>query len=796
MVRIIFMEPPAYMPVSLQDFDGLYSLDLGEETTIALTRIIDDYIDIGRIKQDTFKEFDIPVTNKNSLLLEQVGNPSALNENNNKTFKIQLLKDDFSYPVEGLQLQSATDLNYSIVLNGEINNWYRPLSNLYLNEIELGSETIDYVWINARHNDNYIYSDTSYPVFAPLVNYGQWFIECNLEGNPATSQVVFENWRFWYSPLAVLRQAFCQAGYKLIAPFLETEYFRRAWTYLLDPEFETANQGDVANRPFQIEATGPLSNIFEVIFFQYSSGASQRGVLLFTDVVSDPGTHTFFNVPSGMSTDRYYGSFYSGGIIGNFQFNATVRLKIPSGTLIPVAPNFVTLRVLIKKSYKFGVIDQDDFLSKATTLASQEFIFKTFFVGGINVDNLIDLNTSSIKVYKHELVFVQVELVANLVDGGGAEFTETVFYDESQVLPTATFKNNVEKQVIEEGDTLDFGLMMRKDLTAIDLFSGVAHLPNFKIETDSIAKEVRIYPEFKIDLYSFGLQEGFFKDNTDDPFEATPKIEAKSMRQTFKNVNLQREIYLKFQNSSDGFITRQFLEDELHSKRIDLGPNYADGTNVIENPLFEPLDTAEDPQLGLQFSGYKTVNWIPFMWESEPTEEDEYPSIGYRYTPRIAIAYPLATNNNFDPSLTGQDNLALSAFVYEDSPQTFYNLFGQIFPEGITIVRLGFPDSSPDLGIIYGNGVNPNIQDFYDLVYSRSINQAYFNLGLEFLVKIDLVDFSNLSFRRKWHVKYKSGNWGEIDFYARLSRVADYAIGEDLTTPVQLVPDNNNFENC
>lgn len=795
MVRIIFMNPPASMPSWMADSDGFYSLDLNEKSRIALTRVIDDYIEIGKIKQDTFRDFEAPVTKKNRLLLESIGNPSALNINNGKLFSIQILKGDFTYPSETLQVIGQNDTNFNIQLFGEINKWYRPLSNLYLNEIELGSATVDYTWINARHADNYIYADGLSPVFAPLVNYGEWFIKKNLSANNASSQVVFNNWRFWFSPFAVLEQAFCQIGWKLIAPFMETEWFRRSWMYLLDPSFETANQADIANRPLEVSRT--TDAIFTAIFFQYANGNTEGGVVLFPNVITDPGSHFIFRVATAAATDNFFGSFYSGGFIGNFNFSGTVRLNPTSGPLIPVATDFVTLKVSIKKAYKFGVEGQPDFLSTATTLATKTYIYKGILINGVPIDFVFDLNTSTQKFYQHEVVFVHIEYVASMVNGIGQSFNETTLYGDTRLLTGATFKNTVLQQVIEEGDTLDFGIMMRKDLTAIDVFKGVAHLPNFKIETNSISREVSIYPEFKIDLFTDGVQEAYFRDNTDEPFEATEKVQVKSIQQKFRNTNLKREIYLKFQDSTDGFITRQSLEDELHSKKIDLGPDYEDGTNPITNPLIEPLDTAEDEQLGLTFTNYKTVNWIPFMWESEPSEDSVYPQRGFDYAPRIALAYLLANSIKVDPVLTGQDVQTSSSFVYEDSPQTFYNLFGQIFPEGISI-QPNPPDPlfEPELAIVYGNGVNPTINDLYELVYSRSINQAYFNLALDFLVLIDLIDFSNLSFRRKWHVKYKSGNWGEIDFYARLSRVQDYLIGGNITTPVELVPDNNNFTNC
>ena len=66
--------------------------------------------------------------------------------------------------------------------------------------------------------------------------------------------------------------------------------------------------------------------------------------------VLDPGNH-YFTRPTGgaFPLENFYGSFYSGGIVGTFSFVATVNFtptNAPS-LIIPVAPTFINLRVSI-----------------------------------------------------------------------------------------------------------------------------------------------------------------------------------------------------------------------------------------------------------------------------------------------------------------------------------------------------------------------------------------------------------------------------------------------------------------
>jgi len=804
MVRIIFMDPPSFMPVDMADEDGSYSLDLNDGERIALTKVIDDYSDVGTIKQDTFKEMTVPMSKKNKLLLSSIGNPSAFNQDNAKIFEIQLLKGDYSYPVSGLQVVDTSDPDqlFAVNLFGEINLWYRPLKNLFLNELELGSHIVDENYLfNTINALNYKYDEAIAPVFAPLVNYGEWFIKGTVGISGAESQAVFENFRFWHSPYALLKQAFCQIGWELVAPMMLQEEFLRHWAYLLDKDFETANQFDVLDRPIELERVA--TTFFEFLFQTTASGIQLNGVMNFFNVISDPGGHLLHNPPIPASTKNFFGGFYSGGIIGNFHTEGTIKIALNSGSLIPISPDFVTLKVSISKAPRYGVFSQRDLLNKSTVLGSKSFVQKGLLVAGAPIEFDYSIDTGSVKVYKNEVVFVRVEYQASLVDGGGSYYDQNFLYDQTDILAGTLFSCTVEKQVLEDGDLVDWGLLLNKNLSALDLFKGIAHLYNGKIESDPFQKKVFMYPESKFDWYISGIQQGFFKDNTDDPVDAIDIIQAKTMKQVFSNTELKREVYVKFLNSTDGYIESLLLDQELHSKKIDLGPEFVDGTNEITNPFFEPVANGIDSQLaGVPISfGPGDIrpasNWIPFMWEDN-SRDGTYPARGYDFTPRIAIAYPRSNPITLQPELTGQTDETLLVYVYEDQVINFGELFLQIAPVGLSFTPAipPGPDQTPGLAVVYGNDFNPSIQDLWNFIYSKSVNQAYFNIALNFLVLIDLVTFSNISFRRKWKVKYLSSAWGEIAFFARLSRVNDYSIGENITTPVELIPDNNNFKNC
>jgi hypothetical protein len=779
----------------MADFDGFYSLDLKEKEVLALTRKIDEYTDVGKIKQDTFKEIEVPITKKNRLLLGQIGNPSALNEDNNKIFNIQILCGDYTYPSQGLQVVGLSEdsASWECILFGEVAGWAADIRELKLNTLDLGSEICDDTFVRFTLPAQHLYTDTSYPVFAPACNYGKHFINHNLIANSANSQMVFNSYRYWYSPLALMRALFCAVGYELIAPILETEEWRRTWIYLLDPNFETINQADIANRGFERHdlINRPLN-------------LTNDSAILFSTVISDPGSHSFI-LPGPFSAGPD-GLFYSAGVIGNFKTSGTIRFTNPLPLiLLPTDPENITIKVTICKSDRYGQNTQYELIDRLTVLASQEFFYTNPIAPGGVLNFNWNISTGDVKVYQHELVFVRFEITAYLVESGTGIVHDGIFVRQNSFSVTGgIFLLEPTTQVIEKGDTLDFASMIHADYTGMDLVQGIAHLHNLKIQTDVVGKKIYMYPEFEIDMPISGIQEGFFNKNTNNPLEATDKIQVKSLEQGFLNTDLKRNVYLKFKDSTDGYIGGLNLEQELHSKKIDLGDKYANGDNEIENPFFEPMQIAIDETLGVNYPLFlptyelHSANLIPFLWESEASA-NEQPALGYKFAPRIGIAYEESFRIEiFNIGL----NPSLDMFVYEDTLWAQANCFAQIYPV-LPITVVFYPTSSPatptycNLGIVYGRGIYDEITpDLWELVYRRSVNQAYFNIALRLMADIDLTVFSALSFRQKWHLVYNSLAWGQIDIYCRLSYIQDYVIGGNMVTPIELIPDSNNFLNC
>lgn len=813
MVRVIFLNPPSNMPAYMADLDGAYSLDLQPKELIALTKVIDDYIEIGSIKQDTFKEIEIPVSKKNRLLFQNVGNPNAINKTNAEIFNIQLLKGDFTYPSQGIQIVDYDDTSntWSCTIFGDLNEWYKPLSQLYLNDLELGAATYGQPLLE-QQIDLPVYQDGNLPIYSTVVNFGQWFINYNKTDNSIVpSQLVLNDFRYFHSPYAILKQAFCQVGYTLEAPVFDTKWFRSLWCYLLDPDFEFLDDEiTLLDREIDlIRIVGTLQ--FTSLFAPSSTGKEFNGVVLWGtgDSILDVGNHAIIRPTCGTCPiEDFYGTFYAGGMKGSFRFQGTARLTATNASpWTPVSPSFITITCSIRKCSLYGINSQDDLIAKSEVLQSSQIVDKGTIVNGVVKNYAFDIETGDIKTYQHDVIFVHFEYTATLADSGGLTITESDLIPMTDLLNGYSFTNTVQRGVIEEGDTFEIANQLNKSYTSVDILKGITHLLNLKLETDSYNKIVRLYPEFDINLFKDGKQQGFFFDNATDVVELTHKVQANSMKQSFRNNELGRNVELKFKGGNDGYISGLDLEQELHGKYIDLGSDYKEAKNELINPLFSPTASTTDGQLTKQSNTTLdgAANYIPYIWEYSTQGGTSYPEKGFNINPRILFAYS-PDNPAFDKfestyvfaDVSGIQQDFPFGVVYQDSfRRDLVQPFSQIMPNGVRSYTslVSDPATLQELTetIVYGNGVEEIREDLYNIIYRRAITQAYFRIALEFLVMLDLADFQNLSFRRKVHLKYKSGAFGEIDIFARVSRVTDYVIGGNITTPVQLLPDGNTF---
>lgn len=799
MIRVISIEPPSNMPISFADSDGRFSFDLSPDTSLVMSLLIDNYISPGEIKQDSFDNIEFPITYKNRLLLQGIGNPNTRNPRNSKIFSIEIHEDANVIPLQGFTVREIVDTKkkqaYVCELFGQVNLWFKPLKDLKLNQLQLGSALLFATYFQSlTRQPASIRQDNGEPVFVPVANYGKWHVPYNrLDNRAAKAQIVMNDLRPWHSPKALLEQAFCQVGYKLIAPAMDTEEFRRIWCYLLDPNFETVNYD--ATRPRAVEVVFERKEFFN----PFAGGTNYQGIVPFfaNEVTSDLGNHIInYYIPTP-SQDRIFGSFLNAGFLGMVKFEGSITIDLANVAAIEVnPPEYFGIKVSLRKAPKFGQEDQDEFIDRSQVLSEYSFLKKDTIPSNWQVTLPVNLSSQLQKFYRHEFLFLYLEFETNLTQGGQSigrnQVWSDVYFDQG-----CRFYNTIEKQVLSYDDTVEWGALLDQNLTAVDLLVGIAHTQGWKLESKESNKTVSFYPEFPVDLPISGIQEAYFKSNG-DALDITNRVEQKSLQITNETTELGRTVLLQFKPTTDGYIINKEYEYELHGKEIDMGDKFRAGENLIENPLFEPTDTGVEEQTsgividdpGATLDGTQAVNYMPLIWESAPSDT-EYPDRAFNIQPRIAIAHPSLLGVRLSSELSGRTNARRTTYVFEDNRDIISVPFGQIFePDVVNLIDSTGTVAPFNLSIVYGNRENPSIKDQYAYIYDRMIQQAYSGITLNALVRMSNIDFNKLSFRDKRYFTYEHTAYGLLYIHARLSEIIDYKAGVDLT-PIEMVPDSN-----
>lgn len=733
-LRIVVINPPDEVPDFFRDTDGFFTLDLTTEVTIAITKQIDEFSQPGKLKQDTVRNIVLPSTKKNNALIGNRGNPLAFNFNHRQPVEVRIIYSDYVLPETFLKLRTTGDSGFmEVEISGQNSNWVKPLSELKINELDFGSAVIDGPLIEGSWT-RHAWQDTDDPFFFPLVNYGIWN-QVNIV-SPA-------DFRAWFSPLFILREAFCRIGWNFVCDFLQTDYGRRLWIYILSEDY--LNAGVLpTEREFQAEKTDsvPVGNIPFPVTFQ--------------DDFTPPNFDTSGNYNPALSQ-------YSGAMEGDF-FAVLNYSHSVSGTL---RVGFV----LTTPNGNFTLSQQEVTVSGAGS-------------------GTISISVTNVTVNPP----AGINVVAENANGPALNFS---------IDPGSRFYNKAKTAIYQPGDTVIFANQIDENLVAIELLKGIVHLFNLKVETDPIKREVRFFPSQSSEVYFEGLQEGFFfPDSGEEEFDLTKKVEQGSLNIEFNELDVNENYLLRFKDdSSDANVQKLGFQYPLHSKNVDFGEDFPSGTLENENPFFAPTFNDFDLTIG-QDDGPGNGNtrpYIPFIWDREKGEDGSYPPQSTKIVPRICLAW-IDSFMIFDPvNFPDVEVFTRGGFRWTESTSLFqpnYAPFGQIFPEGVeydTIISRDFFEEA----VVYGSDeYNTNIEDGYSLFYEEDVRLLYFGVPVNFLIDLTLEDFSRFSFRNKYFVRYRSERFGSIEFFARVSIITDFIVNRRLTTPVTLLPDVRNFKIC
>lgn len=748
-IRIAIQTPPEGTPSFYADSDGLYSLDLRPDTLVAITRRIDDSSKIGSIRFDTVREFDVPTTKKNVALLRDFLNPNAFNKIH--TERIPIILQYSNYRVSRTMQVTGIDADgYNLVVFGEMSQWAKAITDLKLNEVELGDFTFTYANIEDRWINGDKYQDGGAVVFPPLVQYGQWRL-----GN----RVAITDYRLWVSPLGLLQRAFCQIGWKFRCPVLESDDGRAAWTYILKKDFRDTSV-DPQTLSFR---AGYIADLLLPSDPNGGSFAFVAGWVDFPDTITLPNVDpsSLWNVTTGLFND----------VPPANQKKLTATWKVYFEVEVT---NFTSL---FGGSGIFGYLGKRLLNGDIIAISDSQTV-----AVNSNGTYVIDITTGPIDIQQGETI----GFYALVNNSFGGDFT---------VKAGSYISNTVLSAPYDIGDTLEIKNLLRDD-PVIEYLEGIVHLWNLKSFTDEALKTVWFFPENGGDYLDSGEQEGYFFGK-EDAKDMTDKIQVRSLEIKSESKDLKRQFRLAFKESTDGFISDLKLTSPLYAETVDFGESFESGIQLEENPYFEPSAMEFDKSIGIQAVTNLFRPYLMHLWDKPRNEDGTLPDQSTDIGPRIAMALP-RDFITLSPSSIGETFPAFGSYLQEDptgvSPGGVqvdqYNAFGHVFKFGIGTLLGGQIETS----VVYNSAsVNTLVKDQYGMFYQETVRSLYFAVPVDFLVFISHNDFVTFTHRQKWFVKYHHQALGLIQFFARVDSIRQYLLGKNLSTPVTLVPSVQNF---
>jgi len=698
--RIELAESTFGFPAQYLEADGRIIFDTWDGFTFELTERLSELTEATQITKSAVLGFDLPSTPKNDYLFRAFRTANLM-YNQFSALKVtcitasgRILQQDqmwlFSF--------NDAEKSYQVEIYDTDDFWPIQAEELTFDQLDLGTFTVS----ELNMIDNWQtpeYADGQDPFYFGLVHYGGFWGNMN--------EFFMDDLRPLLSVPALLTKAFQEIGWTFDSPLLSSPWFNRLWVYILKEELSYSTMGDgLYNAEASTLSTFTVSR---------DTGVPNvaRKYFLFDTVISDPGGNLLTNTHATINDHTVY--------------SLTEGVPAVMGVSIAVT----LLGDALGGSARIGVADVDD-LDNPIVLTSQSFS--------------VGASESKSIVFEEEFYATTIRNIAFFVEfesSNGVDPTPLIY----AIAPTITLRSVSNR--VHRGDTVTISELVSSDYTLIDFLRGLAHLGNFRFNTDWGTRTVSMYPEMTADVYGQDV-EGFIFPY-DSNVDVSDSVIPESLFASFPKSRPNRYVSLRWKESKDSFIEELKLPEEgpLHSRKIDLGEALKKETTINENPFFEP-------------TGNITINEVsmPAMWDNTNDE------ISYKIGPRIL--YAVGFTRQYDP-VTG-DGFAWN-FEFQVRPNLPY--VAQL-PEGY--IDTGAGPELPTGNVVFGD----KDPDLFTTFYASAVLDARFSPTYEFKIKASDVLFESLDFRSRLHIEY-----GQETIIARLLEKREFKT--DLSEPFTIV---------
>ena len=383
-----------------------------------------------------------------------------------------------------------------------------------------------------------------------------------------------------YNLFKLMKQAFCQIGWRFESPFYELGPGAHYYGYLNKERWYDYSNKDsdytvITNRAtpttypggpttkIEFDEVKDIHNQYDVFaagpLFTYSNPTIQEAPLRIR--IEDLKITVKQNIPAGIFKIKVVHQKGLAGAIGT------------------------TINTIAEETIQ-GSIDQD-----------------------VNRDINIDIFIDNV-VTSFEFFFIQMEC-ETLIGANPVNF----IIESGVIRYMPMFKYYV------EGNTITVNELLREDIDCAQLYIAMAHLCRGVTDTNYNTKTVTLYSPFDF-LFDGNEVEGFFRRNS-GAVELTNKVLTESRQVEYNEQDRNRFVELRFANPSCAYIARTSDEEHPFSRTVDLGSGKA-GTDTPDNKLFEPSLEVFTPPSAIGGDGL----FLPAHWNN--TEGNESNDIGIR----------------------------------------------------------------------------------------------------------------------------------------------------------------------
>lgn len=644
--------------------------------------------DLNKITDAAVVGIRLPATRKNNIGL--LGSVQPTSRVENMFVDVVVMQSGASIDFNVLVVKSFTDQDsgyYECELSRDRDHWIKKADKFRLRDIkdwgtfELTRDNILDNWTDdGTHTDG---GDGF--LFAPA-NYGRAFRNLRLS---------VEDIRPFFSPLWLLRKAFCDIGWTFESPYLESNYGRRIWDYLLKGSYGDQENLRKLRRFTSLIEPGPVADSLTGVYIDNAA------VIKYVDEIYDADNNY----------DTVSGHFTGSGI---YDFHANVEFETQPAVS--------------------GSIDQTNewallIIKEDTSTGNYEVLAESARIKTVGQETItLTVTAEDVLVTVTDVVYV------------------ALFYS-NQVLPfqffSGYFWNDVKRTFYDKFDIIQMRETIDEELTLLDYLRSVIFDFDGKVETDFSSRTVKVFPPLTTKIYDDEQIEGYF---IQDQYQAQVDVICDSKTVVNRGVNGKRFFLLQFQNSSDPYVkSLGFSKDKpIFSKVVDRGEDYKQGIERFTNPLIEPTANKESSQVLTPVDFAPVVGQFilptglpfdaPVMWDNDDGK------VSYDIAPRRL--YCVGVVEQYSEDLAGEVKAAKLNF---DS--TLESFFPYLFQAPNAFIDANL--SPIDYRFIYGD----QEVDHYNFFW-RFRSQARIDKLVSYKLLMTLHGYNGVDFRKLQSIDY------------------------------------------